>query len=69
MDVRVGDTIRIIVMDGEPQYTNKVGVVRLIDDAGQIHGSWGSCALIKELDRFEVVSQVEESFYLGKEDL
>lgn len=69
MDVRVGDTIRIIVMDGEPQYTNKVGVVRLIDDAGQIHGSWGSCALINGLDRFEVISQVEESFYLGKEDL
>ena len=33
--VKIGDTIKIIRMDGEPQYTNREGVVTHIDDAGQ----------------------------------
>ena len=35
--VKIGDTIKIIKMEGEPQYTNREGVVTHIDDAGQIH--------------------------------
>jgi len=30
--VKIGDTIKIIKMDGEPQYTNREGVVTHIDD-------------------------------------
>ena len=40
--VKIGDTIKIIKMEGEPQYTNREGVVTHIDDAGQIHGTWGA---------------------------
>lgn len=40
MKVNVGDTIRIIEMQGEPQYTGREGVVRSIDDMGQLHGDW-----------------------------
>lgn len=71
MDVRVGDRIRIITMDGEPQYTGREGVVTLVDDAGQIHTTAGGCALIPELDQFEIISrgQIEDSFYNGKENL
>ena len=50
--VKIGDTIKIIKMEGEPQYTNREGVVTHIDDAGQIHGTWGGCALIPEVDSF-----------------
>ena len=50
--VKIGDTIKIIKMDGEPQYTNRVGVVTHIDDDGQIHGTWGGCAIIPEVDEF-----------------
>ena len=57
MEVKVGDKIRIIHMDGEPQYTGKEGVVDRIDSAGQIHGTWGGCALIKEIDRFEKIEE------------
>ena len=53
--VKIGNKIRIIYMDGEPQYTGKVGVVNHIDDMGQIHGSWGGCALIPNVDEFEVI--------------
>ena len=53
--VKIGDTIKIIKMEGEPQYTNREGVVTHIDDAGQIHGTWGGCAIIPEVDTYIIV--------------
>jgi hypothetical protein len=44
-DVQPGDIIHIYVMFGEPEYSNREGVVRSIDDMNQIHGSWGGLAL------------------------
>ena len=41
MNLKIGDKIEILEMVGEPQYTGKVGVVDFIDDAGQVHGTWG----------------------------
>lgn len=55
MKVKVGDRIRIIEMKNEPQYNGKDGIVEHIDDIGQIHGSWGGCALIPGVDKFEEV--------------
>ena len=55
--VKVGDKIKIIYMVGEPQYSGKEGVVEHIDDIGQIHGSWGGCALILGIDKFEIVEK------------
>ena len=54
-NVKIGDTIKIIKMEGEPQYTNREGVVTHIDDADQIHGTWGGCALILEVDKFVII--------------
>ena len=51
--VKVGDKIKIIQMNGEPQYSGKTGVVEVIDDIGQIHGSWGGCVLIPGVDEYE----------------
>ena len=51
----IGDKIRIIRMSSEPQYTGREGIVEYIDDAGQIHGSWGGCALIPGEDVWEVL--------------
>lgn len=53
--MKVGDKIRIIRMDGEPQYDGKIGYVEHIDDAGQIHGTWGGCALIPGVDEYKVI--------------
>lgn len=44
-NVKPGDVIHIYCMYGEPEYTNREGVVRSIDDMNQIHGSWGGLAL------------------------
>ena len=61
MKVQIGDKIQITKMNGEPQYTGKEGIVERIDDAGQIHGSWGGCALIPECDTFKIISNKEKS--------
>lgn len=51
----IGDLLKIVCMDGEPKYNGKTGFVEHIDDAGQIHGTWGGCALIPEFDDFIVI--------------
>lgn len=51
--VKVGDKLRVISMNGEPQYAGREGVVTHIDDMGQIHGTWGGCALIPGEDSYE----------------
>ena len=49
---KVGDLIKIIEMKGEPSYTDAIGYVTAIDDAGQIHGTWGGCAVVDEEDTY-----------------
>lgn len=51
----VGKKIRIIAMDGEPQYDGKEGVCTEVDDIGQLHGTWGGCAIVPEVDEFKVL--------------
>ena len=55
--VKIGDKVRIIEMSGEPQYTGKEGIVEYIDDAEQIHGTWGGCALIPGEDILEIIDE------------
>ena len=57
MSVKVGDKIRIIYMDGEPQYTGEEGYVTHIDSMKQIHGDWGGCALIPGIYQFEIIGK------------
>ena len=58
--VKIGDTIKIIKMEGEPQYTNREGVVTHIDDAGQIHGTWGGCAIVPGVDTYIILLNIEK---------
>ena len=55
--VKAGDKLRIVNMKGEPYYSGKEGIVLFVDDAGQIHGTWGSCALIPDEDVFLIIEQ------------
>ena len=52
---KIGDKIRIIWMEGEPDYIGREGIVEYIDDMKQIHGTWGGCALIPETDSWTVI--------------
>ena len=56
-DVKVGDHIKILNMEGEPQYKDREGVITHIDNAGQIHGTWGGCALIPEIDTYIILKR------------
>ncbi len=56
-EVKPGDKIRIIDMAGEPHYAGRTGEVEHIDDMGQIHGTWGGCALIPEEDTYELITE------------
>ena len=58
--VKVGDRIKIIEMKGEPQYKDREGIVTHIDDSGQIHGTWGGCAIIPEVDTYIILPHVEK---------
>lgn len=60
--VLIGKKIRIIDMKGEPQYAGKEGVVTHIDDAGQIHGTWGGCALVDE-DEWELAKPDPDHYH------
>ena len=53
----VGATVRIIAMEGEPRYEGRVGVVTIVDDIGQIHGTWGGCAIIPQTDEYRVIKK------------
>ena len=53
---QVGDKVRIIEMNGEPEYKGKTGVIELIDAAGQLHGTWGGCAIIPDVDKYEILN-------------
>ena len=48
-EIKIGDRIKIIKMEGEPNYRYREGIVTHIDDAGQIHGTWGGCAIIPQM--------------------
>ena len=54
-NIKIGDTIKIIKMEGEPHYKDREGVVTHIDGAGQIHGTWGGCALIPDIDTCVII--------------
>ena len=56
---KVGDKIRIINMDGEPQYAGREGVIKQIgvDPYGDEywHGTWGGCSVYPKVDTVEFI--------------
>lgn len=57
MNFKAGQRIRIIDMYGEPEYAGKIGIITHIDDAGQLHGTWGGLAVIPEDDVVEILEE------------
>ena len=53
--IEIGQTIKIVCMKGEPQYTGKIGTVKYIDSKNQAHGTWGGLAIQPENDEWEVI--------------
>ena len=57
--IKIGDHIKILNMESETQYSGREGIVTHIDDLGQIHGSWGGCAIVSEVDEFIVLTNTK----------
>ena len=55
--VKIGDLIKVIKMEGEPDYSNRVGTVKAIDGIGQLHGTWGGLAIIPEKDTYQILKE------------
>lgn len=53
----VGDTIRINYMKDEPHMTGAEGVITLIDDFQQLHGTWSGLAVIQDMDDFTIIKK------------
>lgn len=56
-NLKVGDTIRIVNMEGVGCYSDKQGVIEHIDGMGQLHGTWGGLAVIPSIDEIELVKK------------
>ena len=54
MRVNVGDKLRIISMFCQAEYNGKTGTVTEIKD-GFVYGTWGACAIIPDIDLFELI--------------
>lgn len=55
----VGAKVLIVDMEGEPRYSGRYGIIEHIDDIGQLHGTWGGCALVPSIDKFIIVKNQE----------
>lgn len=56
----VGDTIVVINMLGEPNYSGKTGTIDHIDSMGQIHCKEFDLAVIPEEDIFKIIKKERE---------
>ncbi len=59
IEFKEGDIIRIIRMDGEPQYAGAEGRIDFIgkDPWGDVYyrGSWGGCSVYPRIDEIEKI--------------
>lgn len=63
---KIGDRIRIVRMEGEPEYSGREGVIEQIYPADpdfgileQLHGTWGWLAVQPPRDTIEIIQQGE----------
>ena len=57
--MKVGDKIKIIYMEGEPQYAGTEGEIEHIgkDYEGKTYyrGTWGGCSVYPDVDKIQVI--------------
>lgn len=70
IEVKIGDVIHINHLQGEDTSKDgKEGIVKSIDDMGQLHGTWGGVAVIPGVDDFEVIKpEITEAIIQDDED-
>ena len=67
-NMKKGQWLKILYMVGEPHYTGKIGQVDHTDDKGQLHGTWGGCALRPmDGDRYALLTEEQARAELAKQ--
>lgn len=67
MQYKVGMKIRISYLDDPyAHYEGRVGEIQRIDDAGQLHGTWGGLAVIPGVDACHILSEEEYQAYMQR---
>ncbi|MFH5880896.1 DUF4314 domain-containing protein [Liberiplasma polymorphum] len=57
---KVGDRIKIVYMKDDEHYNDREGIIEFIDSKNQLHGTWGSLAVIPEVDTYKVIGRVND---------
>ena len=57
MKYKIRMKIKILYMVDEPLYTNRIGIIQSIDAIGQLHGTWGSLAIIPTIDKIKIIKE------------
>ena len=56
----VGKLLVIIQMKGEPNYWGRIGRIKHVDGAGQLHGTWGSLAVVPGVDKYFILKENDD---------
>ena len=59
----VGKLLVIVQMKGEPDYWGRVGRIKHVDGAGQLHGTWGSLAVVPGVDKYFILKENDDEQY------
>ena len=64
MNYQVGMKVHINhINDPYANYDGREGMIVHIDDMGQLHGTWGSLALVPEEDSFDIIYDYTPLYY------
>ena len=53
----IGKLLVIVKMKGEPEYWGRIGRIKHVDGAGQLHGTWGSLAVVPGVDKYLILEE------------
>ena len=59
----VGKLLVIVQMKGEPKYWGRIGRIKHVDGAGQLHGTWGSLAVVPGVDKYFILKENDDEQY------
>jgi len=58
--VKIDDKTKIDYMKDDEHFNDREGIIEFIDSKNQLHGTWGSLAVIPEVDTYTVIGRVND---------